>query len=161
MTHEMDSSETIAVIGMAGRFPAAASVDELWNLLRAGGSAVSTPSDEELRALGVSEERLRHPNYVRARMRFEGADLFDAGFFGYSAKHAQMLDPQQRLFLECAWEAVESAGYLPVAAPTSIYSIVRASLIATLAPGANPTGTICCSMETRITSPRVSPTSSG
>jgi len=107
----MDSSETIAIIGMAGRFPAAASVDELWNLLRAGGSAVSTPSDAELRALGVSEELLSHPGYVRARMRFEGADLFDAGFFGYSAKHAQMLDPQQRLFLECAWEAVETAGY--------------------------------------------------
>ena len=138
MTHEMDSSETIAVIGMAGRFPAAASVDELWNLLRAGGSAVSTPSDEELRALGVSEERLRHPNYVRARMRFEGADLFDAGFFGYSAKHAQMLDPQQRLFLECAWEAVESAGYDPATCDgliglfascgTNVYLLDRARL---------------------------------
>lgn len=111
MTEQMDSSEAIAVIGMAGRFPAAASVNELWDLLRAGRSAARTPSDGELRALGVSEQSLSDPNYVRTHMRFEGADLFDAGFFGYSAKHAEMLDPQQRLFLECAWEALEDAGY--------------------------------------------------
>lgn len=107
----MDNSEAIAIVGMAGRFPAAACVDELWSLLQAGGSAVWTPSDDELRTMGTPEEWLSHPNYVRARMRFDGTDLFDAGFFGYSVKHAQMLDPQQRLLLECAWEALESAGY--------------------------------------------------
>ncbi len=107
----MDSPEAIAIIGMAGRFPAANSIDELWDLLRNGRDAVWSPSDAELRAVGAPEERMSHPNYVRARMRFDGADLFDAGFFGYSAKHAQMLDPQQRLFLECAWESLESAGY--------------------------------------------------
>src|SRR5262245_43715749 len=107
----MDCSEAIAIVGMAGRFPAAANVDELWNLLRASKSALSIPSDAELRELGVDEALLTHPNYVRARMRFDNPDLFDAGFFGYSVKHAQMLDPQQRLFLECAWEALETAGY--------------------------------------------------
>jgi acyl transferase domain-containing protein/acyl carrier protein len=116
----MDKYEAIAVIGMAGRFPAAVTVDELWNLLRRGDSGVWTPSDDELRTLGVSEESLSDPNYVRARMRFEGTDFFDAGFFGYSARHAQMLDPQQRLFLECAWEALETAGYDPATCDGSI-----------------------------------------
>lgn len=109
----MDSSESIAVIGMAGRFPAASSVAELWSLLRDGGSALWSPSDEELLELGARREALRDPAYVRARMRFEGFDRFDAGFFGYSARHAQMLDPQHRLFLEGAWEALETAGYDP------------------------------------------------
>ena len=134
----MDTYEAIAVIGMAGRFPAAPSVDELWNLLRDGRSAAWSPSDDELRAFGVSEERLNHPNYVRTRMRFEDADLFDAGFFGYSARHAQMLDPQQRLFLERAWEALENAGYDAAAFPgligvfascgTNVYLLDRALL---------------------------------
>lgn len=133
----MDNYEAIAIIGMSGRFPAAPDVDGLWNLLRDGESAVWTPSDDELRALGVSEESLNNPNYVRARMRFEGTDLFDAGFFGYSARHAQMLDPQQRLFLECAWEALEIAGYEPgddnsigvfASCGTNVYMLDRALL---------------------------------
>lgn len=134
----MGSSESIAVIGMAGRFPAASDLAELWNLLRAGGSALYSPSDEELLALGVRRELLQHPNYVRARMRFEGADRFDAGFFGYSAQHAQMLDPQHRLFLEGAWEALESAGYDPqnydgsigvfASCGTNVYMLDRALL---------------------------------
>jgi acyl transferase domain-containing protein/acyl carrier protein len=134
----MDNYEAIAIIGMAGRFPAAPTVDELWDMLRDGRSAVWAPSDDELRAFGVSEERLNHPNYVRARMRFEDADLFDAGFFGYSARHAQMLDPQQRLFLECAWEAFETAGYDAAVFPgltgvfascgTNVYLLDRAML---------------------------------
>jgi len=107
----MDDSQLIGIIGMAGRFPGADSVEELWRMLKSGGSAISVPSDAELLSLGVRPELLANPRYVRARMRFDGADLFDPGFFGYSARQAQMLDPQQRLFLECAWEALESAGY--------------------------------------------------
>ena len=70
-------------------------------------------SDAALRAAGVSEEVLANPRYVKAASTLEGIDLFDAGFFAYSPREAELLDPQQRLFLECAWEALEQAGYDP------------------------------------------------
>src|SRR5208283_1315134 len=64
-------------------------------------------------AAGVSPAQLRQPSYVRAKGVLADADLFDAGFFGYSPREAEMLDPQHRVFLECAWEALESAGCDP------------------------------------------------
>ncbi|HEY0079208.1 MAG TPA: SDR family NAD(P)-dependent oxidoreductase [Pyrinomonadaceae bacterium] len=111
----MDEKNTevtgIAVVGMAGRFPKAASVEELWALLRDGVEAVSYFTDEELIEAGVNPAQLREPNYVKAKGVLEGVELFDAAFFGFSPREAEIMDPQQRVFLECAWEALESAGY--------------------------------------------------
>jgi phthiocerol/phenolphthiocerol synthesis type-I polyketide synthase E len=101
----------VAVIGMAGRFPNAANVDEFWTNLRNGVESITFFSDEELLKAGVSPGQLRAPNYIRAKAMLENSDLFDAGFFGFSPRDAEMMDPQRRIFLECAWQALENAGY--------------------------------------------------
>jgi acyl transferase domain-containing protein len=101
----------IAIIGMSGRFPKANTIDEFWHLLRNGEEAITFFSEEELKASGVTPDQLQDPHYVRAKAVLEGADLFDAAFFGYSPIEAEMIDPQQRLLLECAWQALENAGY--------------------------------------------------
>ncbi|MGF1660870.1 MAG: SDR family NAD(P)-dependent oxidoreductase [Kineosporiaceae bacterium] len=103
----------VAVVGMAGRFPRAAGTDELWENICAGRSGLTHFDDEELRAAGVPESMLRDPAYVRAAPVLDGIELFDAPFFGISAIEAQLLDPQQRLFLEHSWHALEDAGYDP------------------------------------------------
>ncbi len=108
-----DALDGIAIIGMAGRFPQAPNLQRFWENLAQGIEATSFFSDEELEQAGVSRELLRHPNYVKARGVLEDADLFDAGFFGYSPREAELTDPQIRLFMECAWEALESAGWNP------------------------------------------------
>jgi natural product biosynthesis luciferase-like monooxygenase protein len=96
---------------MAGRFPNAANVDEFWTNLRNGAESITFFSDQELLQAGVNANHLRAPNYVRAKGMLEGSDLFDAGFFGFSPRDAEMMDPQRRIFLECAWHALENAGY--------------------------------------------------
>ncbi|MDQ3804073.1 MAG: SDR family oxidoreductase [Acidobacteriota bacterium] len=110
--HQQDDSG-IAIIGMSGRFPGAANVEAFWANLRDGVESVKFFSDEELARRGVDEKVLRHPNYVKAGVELEGIGHFDASFFGYSPREAELMDPQHRLFLECAWEALESAGYSP------------------------------------------------
>jgi acyl transferase domain-containing protein len=111
------SGREIAIIGMAGRFPGAADLDALWRLLAEGREAVTFLTDEELAAAGVSEEALADPSYVKAASLLPDADRFDAEFFGFSAREAEILDPQQRLFLEHAWAALEDAGYAPGEVP--------------------------------------------
>lgn len=101
----------IAVIGMAGRFPGADDIDALWRNIVGGVGAVARLSDQQLRALGVSDQALTDPAYVKRGILFDGIDQFDAGFFGYSPRDAEQLDPQQRVFLETAWQALEHAGY--------------------------------------------------
>lgn len=108
-----DALDGIAIIGMAGRFPQAPNLQRFWENLSQGIESTSFFSEEELEQAGISPELFRHPNYVKARGVLEGADLFDAGFFGYSPREAELTDPQIRLFLECAWEALESAGWNP------------------------------------------------
>ncbi len=108
-----DALDGIAIIGMAGRFPQAPNLQRFWENLCQGIEATSFFSDQELEQAGIPPELLRHPNYVKARGVLEDADLFDAGFFGYSPREAELTDPQIRLFLECAWEALESAGWNP------------------------------------------------
>ena len=111
-TQHLDNA--IAIIGMAGRFPGAADVDTFWQNLRAGVESISTFSDDQMRSAGFDDERiLRDPRLVRRAGVIDGADLFDAAFFGYGGREAAVMDPQQRVFLECAWEAVEHAGYDP------------------------------------------------
>lgn len=102
----------IAVIGMAGRFPGAKNIEEYWNNLQNGIESISFFSDEELESLNVDPELLKNPNYVNVKGgELEDKEFFDPGFFGYSPKEAEVLNPQTRVLLECAWHALESAGY--------------------------------------------------
>ena len=104
-------SGAVAVIGLACRFPGAASADEFWRNLRAGKESITFFDDEELKAAGIRPERIKDPGFVPAKGVLEQADCFDAAFFGFSPREAALMDPQQRLFLECAWTALEHAGY--------------------------------------------------
>ena len=108
---DADADGDVAIIGMAGRFPDAESVDQLWRNLAAGKCAVQEFSEQELLAAGVSEEELAQENYVRAAPVLAGKDLFDAAFFGIPPREAEIMDPQQRFLLECAVEALGNAGY--------------------------------------------------
>ncbi|WP_394827348.1 amino acid adenylation domain-containing protein [Pendulispora albinea] len=101
----------IAIIGMSCRMPGAPNVERFWENLVGGVESITTFTDEELLAAGVSPSSFADPDYVRASAVLEDYDQFDAGFFSLSEREARKLDPQQRLFLECAWEALESAGY--------------------------------------------------
>ncbi|HCE72561.1 MAG TPA: beta-ketoacyl synthase, partial [Ruegeria sp.] len=102
---------SVAIIGMVGRFPGAQNVDMLWQSLIAGERGIRALSDAELLAAGVDPELLRDPQYVKASSAVQDADCFDAAFFGYTPREAEVMDPQHRLFLECAWEVLEQAGY--------------------------------------------------
>jgi phthiocerol/phenolphthiocerol synthesis type-I polyketide synthase E len=101
----------VAIIGMSLRFPGASSIAEYWHNLRDGVESVSFFSDEELLAAGEDPALLSRPDFVRAYGALEGVELFDATFFGFTPKEATITDPQHKLFLECAWEALEHAGY--------------------------------------------------
>ncbi len=103
----------IAVIGLAGRFPGAADVETFWQNLENGVESIRFFTDDELRQAGVPEAELSRPDYVKARAVLDGVDLFDARFFGYSPREAELIDPQQRVFLECASQALDRAGYDP------------------------------------------------
>ncbi|ALF53425.1 polyketide synthase family protein [Nostoc piscinale CENA21] len=104
----------VAVIGMSCRFPGANNIDEFWQNLCNGVESISFFSDEEIIAAGVDPVLVKNPNYVKAKPILADVESFDADFFGYSTKEAELLDPQQRLLLECAWESLETAGYNPV-----------------------------------------------
>jgi acyl transferase domain-containing protein/acyl carrier protein/2-polyprenyl-3-methyl-5-hydroxy-6-metoxy-1,4-benzoquinol methylase len=101
----------IAIIGMAGRFPGARNVDEFWHNLKNGVESISFFTDEELLASGVDPFLLSDPNYIRANATLPDIEFFDAEFFGFTPREAEITDPQHRLFLECAWSALENAGY--------------------------------------------------
>ena len=103
----------IAVVGMAGRFPGAGDVERFWENLAAGIESVRFFHREELLAVGTDPAQIDDPAYVPARAALDGAELFDAGLFGYTPREAEIMDPQHRLLLECAWEALESAGCDP------------------------------------------------
>jgi acyl transferase domain-containing protein len=108
---DSDSREEIAIVGMAGRFPGASNIAEFWRNLWYGVESISFFSDEELSQSGISPDALSAPNYVKARGVLEGVEMFDASFFGFVPREAEIMDPQQRVFLETAWEALENAGY--------------------------------------------------
>ena len=103
----------IAILGMSGRFPGAATLEQFWHNLREGVESVRVFTDAELLAAGVDPALLRDPHYVKARPILEDISLFDAAFFGYSPREAALTDPQHRLFLECCWDALEAAAYAP------------------------------------------------
>ena len=110
MNEELEGQ--IAVIGMSGRFPGAATLDAFWANLRSGVESIRTLTEEELLGAGESRAMLDDPAYVRAGAPLADVDQFDAAFFGLSPRDAAVFDPQHRLFLECAWEAFEHAGYV-------------------------------------------------
>ncbi|MEV0123626.1 beta-ketoacyl synthase N-terminal-like domain-containing protein [Streptomyces sp. NPDC050703] len=110
--HEVRDSD-IAVIGLACRFPGADTPDKFWQVLSEGRETLTYFSDEELRAAGVGEHLLSDDRYVKAGQILPDADTFDAGLFGITRDEAELIDPQQRQFLECAHEALEGAGYDP------------------------------------------------
>ena len=113
MDQEPDQLDRIAIIGMAGRFPGAPDIDQFGKNLCAGIESVTTFTDEQLLSAGVEPSLLQAPNYVKTGVLLDGVELFDAEFFGYTPREAELADPQHRLFLECAWEALEDAGYDP------------------------------------------------
>jgi amino acid adenylation domain-containing protein len=101
----------IAVIAMNGRFPGAPDIERFWRNLRGGVESVTFHSVEDLVALGGDPAVVSDPSFVRASALVADVDLFDAGFFGFSPREAETMDPQQRVFLENAWEVLEKAGY--------------------------------------------------
>ena len=110
---EKSNGAEIAVIGMAGRFPGAGSIEELWRLVREGRSAVRQFDDAELRQRGIPDRLINDPNYVKVGAILDDVSSFDPRFWGLSEAEATVMDPQQRLFLECSWHALESAGHQP------------------------------------------------
>ncbi len=103
----------IAIVGMTGRFPGARNLDDFWQNIRDGVESIAFFSEAELEAAGIPPTVLQSPNYVKAGALLDDIDQFDAGFFGLNPREAAATDPQHRIFLECAWEALEHAGYDP------------------------------------------------
>ena len=101
----------IAIIGMVGRFPGAGSIDQFWHNLKHGVESVLFAADQERDSPGRDNIARNDDHYVRSGGVLEGIELFDAPFFGFTPGEVETMDPQQRVFLECAWEALEHAGY--------------------------------------------------
>ncbi|WP_341529473.1 SDR family NAD(P)-dependent oxidoreductase [Nostoc sp. UHCC 0302] len=110
-TEEINGS-SIAIIGMSCSFPGAKNPDAFWQNLQNGIESISHFSEPEL-AASVEPSLLNHPNYVKANAMLSDIDLFDAEFFGFSPREAEIIDPQHRLFLEKSWETLENSGYNP------------------------------------------------
>lgn len=133
-----DARRAIAIVGMSGRFPGAPTLRQFWENLRNGVESLDTFTDAELDAAGINAVIRGLPGWVPRGTVLEDADCFDATFFGYSPREAQIIDPQQRVFLECAWQALEDAGYAgePVGRTVAIYagSSLNSYVLAQLLP---------------------------
>jgi amino acid adenylation domain-containing protein len=116
-------ADAVAIVGMAGRYPGAANIDEFWSNLRDGKETITRFAENEIDS-GLDSRLRNDPQYIRARGILAGVDRFDAGFFGMSPREAQLMDPQQRVFLEIAWEALENAGHVPdtFAGPIGVFA---------------------------------------
>ncbi|MEU7748185.1 SDR family NAD(P)-dependent oxidoreductase [Nonomuraea sp. NPDC049158] len=113
MSVDQAAGNRIAIIGMAGRFPGAADVEQLWGNLVGGVESLTELTDEQLRANGAPRAQMNDPNYVRLRPMLADMEYFDAKYFGYSTREAEVVDPQQRIFLEVCHTALQQAGYDP------------------------------------------------
>lgn len=109
---DYDIVNGVAIIGMVGRFPGAENVNEFWQNLCAGIESMTFFTDDRL-DLSIDPTLRRDPNYVKAKGIIEGAETFDAAFFGIQPREAELMDPQARVFLELAHEALETTGYTP------------------------------------------------
>jgi len=107
------NEDVVAIIGMSCRFPDARNPAAFWQNLCVGHESVREFSDEELRTEGSDPANRSLPNFVSRGIVLDEIDRFDAPFFGLNPRDVQILDPQQRIFLECAWETLEDAGYDP------------------------------------------------
>jgi amino acid adenylation domain-containing protein len=149
MTPQPEDLTGIAIIGMAGRFPGARDVEGLWANLVNGVDSISRLEEKDLeRSLSSPETLALGRRYIRARGLLDKAEWFDAAFFGVMPREADVMDPQHRVFLECAWEAIENAGYDPhkypgligVYAGASFNTYLINNLIANRAFAANLSG---------------------
>src|ERR1700753_3163690 len=118
----------VATIVLAGRFPGADDLDGFWRNIADGVECLDVPTDAELDIAGVPLAVRSDPNFVRRSTALDGAANFDASFFGVSPRDAQIMDPQHRIFLECAWEALESAGYAANTAELAVGVYAGASM---------------------------------
>jgi len=108
-----ENKDKIAIVGLDCRLPGANNAQEFWeNLVKEKESLVEF-TEEELENAGISPKTYKDPNYVRRRGVVRDADMFDAEFFNFTPREAELLDPQHRLFLECAWHALEDSGVDP------------------------------------------------
>ena len=106
-------ASAIAIVGLAGRFPGANSIEEFWGNLKTGHDALRWFTKEELVSCGVPAEVYTHPDYVPAGHVCDDVDKFDSAFWGIGKLEAEIMDPQHRVFMEVAWHAMEAAGYAP------------------------------------------------
>lgn len=122
-------SDPIAVIGLACRFPKAPDVETFWHNLMNGITGQSYFSEQELNASGISPSVYQRKNFVPSGAVIEKPEYFDAGLFGYSPKEARSIDPQQRLFLQNVWHALEHSGHAPtgIKVKTGIFGSIRTS----------------------------------
>lgn len=104
-------TEGIAIVGMSGRFPGAKNVDEFWRNIKNGVESITHFSSDELEISDPTEHDKDAGDYVCAKGMLDDIDMFDARFFGYLPREAEVMDPQHRVFLEICWEAMENAGY--------------------------------------------------
>ncbi|MBX7066758.1 MAG: hypothetical protein K1X28_05965 [Parachlamydiales bacterium] len=111
--HDEEYDNAIAIIGMAGKFPGAENIIEFWENLSSGVESVLRKSDNTIKENGGSGGNCFSPTVIKARGVLRDIELFDADFFGMTDSEAQLSDPQHKLFLECAWESLENAGYSP------------------------------------------------
>ncbi|MGC5009259.1 type I polyketide synthase [Streptosporangium sp. DT93] len=112
--------EDVAIIGFGLRLPGADGPDRFWENIAEGRECLTRFDRDELTAEGVPESVLTDPAYVPVRGVISGVEDFDPGLFGMPPREVQVTDPQQRLFLECAFEALENAGYTQETAPGPI-----------------------------------------
>ncbi|HXU31946.1 MAG TPA: type I polyketide synthase, partial [Thermoanaerobaculia bacterium] len=124
----------VAIVGLAGRFPGAADAEALWANLCAGVESIRPLAEAEVRAAGLTPEQAADPRWIKAAADLAEIDLLDAPFFDFSPREAESIDPQHRLFLECAWQALEDAGVDPARSggPIGVFVGVSASLYAIL-----------------------------
>ena len=125
---EISNALDIAIIGMAGRFPGAADIDSFWSNICKGIESIRSFSEAELLARGVKLDVIRDPRFIPAGAVLDATEYFDADFFGYAPRQASLLDPQHRLFMECAWQGLEDAGCCPETFPGSIGVFAGTSL---------------------------------
>ena len=109
----MTGPESVAIIGLSGRFPKSRNLDTFWRNIRDGVECISFFSEAELIDAGMDPAEIGNPGFVNAGAVLEDLDQFDASFFGYSPRDAEIMDPQQRVFLEAAFHALEDAAYNP------------------------------------------------
>ena len=113
MENNDSAKRRIAIVGFDCRLPEADTVEEFWKNLLAEKESMTVFSEEQLLASGISPATFNNPHYVPIRGVIKGPDQFDAEFFNFTPREAELLDPQQRLFLECAWHALEDCGIDP------------------------------------------------